>query len=537
MNGPSDGRGCDVLLLGFEEWENLGLRFIAAYLLQNGVRAKVHPLGAPKEEILATILHEQPKIVGFSLIFQRMLFDFAGLITFLRASGVRAHFTIGGHFPSIEPQATLESIPGLDSVVRGEGEHTLLELYNRRQQPETWEQILGLAYRAGPDGPIQANPPRPKIQDLDSLPFPIRSKWMPTHRGLGLCSVLASRGCYYDCSFCSIQTFYGEAPGPRRRARSPAHIATEMEQLFRQRGMRLFIFEDDDLFMRGRVQRQWIDEFVRELKQRGIADEILWRVSCRVDDVDPELLGRMMEAGLMSVYIGIESGSEQGLTTFNKHYSVDDIYSALAELRSIGVPFEYGFMILHPDATFHTLREDIAFLKAISGDGEAIVQFTKMLPYAGTPINRRLQEQGRLAGTLDAPDYGYLDSRLNLFQLFLSQAFHTRNFDDKGLSERLRFAKLDVAVVRKFFSDQYSAEAYAASVRELIRRSNEEALEKMSMAVRFMAERTQSEIIDDWLALALLTQEEKAAEVQLSAVLERLMTYHGFQAELVPAPA
>jgi radical SAM superfamily enzyme YgiQ (UPF0313 family) len=529
--------GCDVLLLGFEEWENLGLRSIAAFLHQEGVSVRILPLPAPTEGILATIRRETPAIVGFSLIFQRMLFDFAELIADLRKEGVGAHMTIGGHFPSIEPRATLESIPGLDSVVRGEGEYTLLALFRHLHTPQTWPQIEGLAYRDGGNGSIRITPPRPKIPDLDAMPYPTRSDRLPTHRGQGLCSILASRGCYYDCSFCSIHQFYRQLPGPRRRTRSPANVAAEMEQLFHERGMRIFIFEDDDLFMRGSVQRQWIDDFVHELRQRGIADQILWRVSCRVDDIDPEPIAKMMDAGLMSIYIGIESGNERGLRTFNKHYTVDDIHRSLTMLREVGVPFEYGFMILNPDTTFDTLRKDVSFLKEISADGEAVVQFTKMLPYSGTSINQRLAEEGRLSGTLDAPDYGYPDPRLGLLQLFFSQAFHDRNFDGRGLGERLRLAKLDAAVVAKFFSDVYDAHAYHAAIQDLIRRSNQEALEKMSMAVRFMQDRTEAEIAAQWALMALLVREEKAAEARFSAELAWLMTNYGFRAEPLPRTA
>jgi anaerobic magnesium-protoporphyrin IX monomethyl ester cyclase len=532
MGQYTSAGGWDVLLLGFEEWENLGLRSIAAYLLQHGATVKIVPLPAPADSVLATIRSKDPGIVGFSLIFQRMLPDFADLIAYLRQHGVQAHFTMGGHFPSIEPAATLESIPGLDSVVRGEGEHTILELLHHLHQPDEWSQIQGLAFRGSHDGQIHLTPPRPKLLDLDSLPYPIRSDHLPTHRGLGLCSILGSRGCHYDCSFCSIHQFYAESPGPRRRTRSPANVAQEMERLFHERGVRIFIFEDDDLFMRGRVQREWIAGFVRELQQRGMADQILWRVSCRVDDVDPEPISRMMEAGLMSIYIGIESGNDRGLRVFNKHYTVEDIHRALAKLRQVGIPFEYGFMILNPDTTFATLRDDIAFLKEISADGEAVVQFTKMVPYAGTSINRQLRQSGRLKGTLAAPDYGYLDPRLELFQVFLSQAFHFRNFDGKGLAERLRFAKLDVAVVRKFCSEQYEGGSYATALGELIRRSNEEALEKMSMAARFMEKRTEAQIIDKWPYIDLLVHEEKAAERQLTTELDWLMVLFGFEAEV-----
>lgn len=531
METQPDNHKCDVLLLGFEEWENLGLRYIAAYLRQYGIKVKVHPLGGTKEEILTLIQIEKPEIIGFSLIFQRMLFDFAELIEYLRAYGVKVHITMGGHFPSTEPKTAMATIPGLDSIVKGEGEETLLALFEHRHQPEKWQQIQGLVFRDKHNGRILINPPRPKIQPLDSLPFPIRSDNLPKIRGLGLCSILASRGCYYDCSFCSIHTFYGEMPGPRRRARSPENVATEMELLFHQRGMRIFIFEDDDLFMRGRTQREWIDDFVQELKQRGLTNQIIWRVSCRVDDIDPEPIRKMMQAGLKSVYIGIESGNNQGLETFNKHYTVDDIYQALTKLREIGIPFEFGFMLLHPDATIETVQQDIAFLKKISANGDAVVQFTKMLPYSGTPINRRLKKEGRLVGTLAAPDYGFMDPRLNLFQLFLSEAYHIRNFDPSGLGERLRFAKLDVSLVEKFFADQYDAQEYARAVRELIRRSNEEALEKMSMAFHFMANRSQEEIIKNWWILEQLVYEEKVAEAQLSAALDRLMKKYEFEAE------
>lgn len=538
MDRPPATRHCDVLLLGFEEWENLGLRSIAAYLLQHGIQAKVHTLHAPREELLATIQHENPDIVGFSLIFQRMLFDFADLITYLRQAGVRAHFTMGGHFASIEPQATFESIPGLDSVVRGEGEFTLLELCHRLRQPDTWPEIQGLAYRRQQDGSdtIHINPPRPKIPDLDLLPYPIRSDWLPALRGLGLCSIAASRGCHYDCSFCSIHRFYAESPGPRRRARSPSNVAVEMEQLFHQRGMRLFIFEDDDLFMRGRAQRQWIEGLVQELKQRGIAEQILWRVSCRVDDVDPDLISRMMEAGLMSIYIGIESGNEEGLRTYNKHYTVGDIHQAVAKLRSVGIPFEFGFMILNPYTTFDTLLQDIAFLHEMGRDGQAVVEFTKMAPYAGTPIASQLQREGRLVGTLAAPDYVFLDPRLDLFQLYLSSAFHYRNFDDHGLAERLRFAKLDTSIVARFFPDRYDVRAYRTAVQELIRRSNDAAAENMGMAARFMEGRTKTQIIDHWRLIEHLVLEEKAEEAQLGTELDWLVESYGAGAEALTPP-
>ena len=226
-------------------------------------------------------------MVGFSLIFQRMLTEFAALAKYLRLHGVTAHFTMGGHFPTIEYTKTLELIPELDTVVRHEGENTTLELYRQLDNPELWPKIKGIAFRK--NSSVEVNPPRPLVEDLDSFPFPIRRAKAQRHRGLGICSILASRGCYYSCSFCSVRQFYGSAPGPRRRSRSPSNVAQEMEQLFRN-GIRIFKFVDDDLGMKTKLQQDWISEFAQELKRRDLARKILWRISNRVDELDIDCL-------------------------------------------------------------------------------------------------------------------------------------------------------------------------------------------------------------------------------------------------------
>lgn len=513
---------CDILLIGYEEGENLGLRSIAAFLNMHGINVWIEPYGrSSNERILSRILEAKPKIVGFSLIFQRMLYDFGDFISYLRQNGVRTHFTMGGHFPSVDYRGTLETISGLDSVVRCEGEETLLDLYRRIEQPGLWSQIKGLAYRK--NGEVTVTPPRPLIQNLDSLPFPIRNKITRTHRGLGICSILSSRGCYYDCSFCSIKQFYSRSHGPNRRTRSVSNVVQEMEQLFHEHGIRIFIFEDDDFLTKTQRQRQWGNDFIKELKKRKIGDQIIWRISCRVDDVDAELIKGMMEVGLISIYIGIESGNNQGLSTYNKHYTVNDIYETINLLQEIKIQYEFGFMLLNPDSTLATVREDISFLKEIGSTGQAVVNFTKMLPYAGTPIANRLENEGRLEGTIASPDYKYQDPKLDLLQLFFTQAFHFRNFDNNGLVERLRHIKFDSIVLEKFYSDKYETHFYSQTIRDLIRESNAHCLEKMSLAVRFIEDQNEEEIVSNWHVLERFIDEERNMELHITSYLDLLM--------------
>ena len=83
--------------------------------------------------------------IGLSLIFQFYLTRFAELVRTLREGGVACHLTIGGHFPSLSWQPTLEMIPELDSVVRFEGEVTLLELADMLSTGGEWRGIAGMA--------------------------------------------------------------------------------------------------------------------------------------------------------------------------------------------------------------------------------------------------------------------------------------------------------------------------------------------------------------------------------------------------------
>jgi radical SAM superfamily enzyme YgiQ (UPF0313 family) len=521
---PGLGMGSyDVLLIGFEEVENLGLRYLAAFLAREGVSVKIIPCDRlSPDRICDLVLESSPKLVGFSLIFQRMIDEFAHLISSLRDAGIKAHFTMGGHFPTVEPATTLDTIPGLDSVVRCEGEETLRELFEHLGSPHSWRGIRGLAFRE--NGRVVLTEPRPLIKDLDSLPLPWRQQKVLTHRGVGVCSIVASRGCYNNCSFCSIQRFYAEAAGSKRRSRSPRNVAEEMELLYRELGARVFIFEDDDMVMRGQRQRAWTQQFAAELRRLRLADDIVWRISCRVDDVHADTLVRLMEVGLRCVYIGIESGSDAGLSTYNKHYSVGDVERAIDELRSIGMPFEFGFMLLNPDSTFDMVEEDVLFLKRLGANGDAVVHFTKMVPYAGTPIAERLKAEGRLRGGTVAPDYSDADSRLDLLQLFCTQAFHFRNFNAEGLVERLRHAKFDLTVASKFSLTHEAANQYAHGIRALTRQSNEQCLRTLSMAVDLMSWLSEDQILEHWDIAQNLVREQEESDRQLTNALNDLMS-------------
>lgn len=510
-----------VILVGYEEEENLGLGYIAAYLKAAGATVEIVTCRGPGDGRLPEALRSRaPRIVGFSLLFQSRIFEFASLIEGLRSAGIVSHFTMGGHFPTHEPSLTLEAVPGLDSVIRHEGEVTLLDLLQHVDRRECWHEIPGLVFRDG--GRIVHNAPRPLIRDLDSLPFPERQGVSTFFRGLGAATLVASRGCLYDCSFCSIQGFYAEPDGPPRRTRSPANVAEEMERLYDEAGVRIFSFKDDDLPTKSGRDRRWIEDFARELSDRGLAGNILWRISCRVDDVDHDLMKRLQDVGLTCLYLGIETGSERGLKTFHKRSTMGDTYRALEVLDRLAMPFEYGFMLFDPDSSLGSIRENVEFLRRMCVDGAVPVHFSKMFPYAGTPIARRLGEEKRLEGPLDRPDYRYPDGRVNFLQWAVIRCFGHLFFSRDGLLSAIQSSRFDAVVARELTPRKCDWRGYLGDLRAITKDYNDYVLEVLSMNLRFLEERDEDSIAGDWAFMPYPEGDERT-ESRLWSGLERTM--------------
>lgn len=442
-------------------------------LRQYGYSVHVVDIEQDPEEILKTALTINPLLIGFSLIFQFYINSYGELVRAFRSFGIRCHFTMGGHFPSLSYQQTLELVPELDSVVRFEGEMTLVELADALSTGQDWRSIPGLAYLR--DQEVVATPARPLVEDLDQLPYPERNYQPETVLGRSIMPILASRGCARTCSFCSIHTFYRAAPGKVVRTRKPAEVVREMRMLHEERGITIFLFQDDDFPLFGTVWRRWANEFVDELHRSRLPERVIWKMNCRADAVDRDLFIRMRDAGLYLVYMGLESGSEQGLETLHKQITVEQNLRAVSILKSIGLMWEYGFMLLDPSSTFQSVRENLNFLRTILADGCLPVTFCRMLPYDGTPIKDELVRTGRLRGDVCNPDYDFLDSRLEEFYEGLTSVVNVRGWIHglEAVTLQLATAWHEVAVMERLFPTLPGMARYNKSLRRLTKRSND----------------------------------------------------------------
>jgi anaerobic magnesium-protoporphyrin IX monomethyl ester cyclase len=522
-----------ALLIGFQDQDNLGLRYLMSAVNASGHEALIMTYGSDPEAILRRIRREKPHVVGFSLIFQYMAPDFARVIGALRDAGVTAHFTMGGHYSSFEPAEILGRIPGLDSVVRFDGETTLVKILHCLSSGADWRALPGIAFRSD-SGEIVLAPLAPVVNDLDTLPWPDRRSIDYEGHPAPTASVLGSRGCPWDCTFCSIRPFYEEQGGALRRLRQPRAVVDEMLDLHRHRGVPIFLFQDDDFLAGGRNAKRWAMEIADLIAAEGLGGQLAWKISCRSDEIDEELLGRLVAGGLTHVYMGVESGDEEGLLNMSKRMKPEAHLRAGRILKRLGLSFDFGFMLMDPYSSFRSIRQNVDFLEAFIGDGWTVAPFCRMLPYAGTPIKRRLEEEGRLLGTQFEPDYKFLDARLDLFYDWMVKTFYTRNFTNQGLCHILRSllfeAHLRLPARNRVSESQKEYLHYLTAV------CNRVACYTLRCAVDHIESTPLAKLERDPGYLEGLTEHERREEARLTAEVEQYYEWVHQDHSPIPGP-
>ena len=188
----SSSNSVDVALIGYQDQGNLGMGYLAAVLQERGYAVELIDIRDGPVRIGERLLSRPPLVVGFSLIFQFFLPQFRRVASHLRAVGVQSHFTIGGHYASLCHDEVLAQFPELDSIVRYEGEETLVELVLRLSTDRDWRDMHGLAFLS--EGSAVVNEARALNPDLDSLPFPYRPYAPDKIGGFLTLPLLASRG-------------------------------------------------------------------------------------------------------------------------------------------------------------------------------------------------------------------------------------------------------------------------------------------------------------------------------------------------------
>ncbi|HEV7644833.1 MAG TPA: hypothetical protein VGO50_12885 [Pyrinomonadaceae bacterium] len=172
--------------------------------------------------------------------------------------------------------------------------------------------------------------------------------------------------------------------------------------------------------------------------------------------------------------MGLESGSKEGLSVLNKRLGVAQNLNAVETLRSIGVMFQYSFMLFDPSSTFNSIRENIAFLRRITADGSVAATFCRMLPYDGTAIKTELQQSGRFKGDVINPDYDFLDPRLDGLFREITETVNIVGWIHgiRSLSPELNSVWHEIAIIERLFAGVSGLDFYKEKLSAITNQAN-----------------------------------------------------------------
>jgi len=297
---------------------------------------------------------------------------------------------IGGPHVTSLPKEALEHA---DFCIRGEGEIPLPALVSALNNGTPLEDVPSLTWKR--KGKIINNPLSRPIEDLDSLPYPdfnLLESGIMVASGLSpkpTIPIQTSRGCPFDCKFCSVTSMFGK----RFRYRSVGNIINELKQYDPKKVV--FFFYDDNFTANRRRTKDLLREIILHREEFG--GKFAWSTQVRVDIAkDPELLDLMAEAGCNVLYIGFESVNPAALIEMKKSQTVKDMEWAIRKIHKRKIHI-HGMFIFGFDAdTIESTKSTVDF--AIKQRIES-TQFLILTPLPGTEFFFQMQDEGRLIDT------------------------------------------------------------------------------------------------------------------------------------------
>jgi radical SAM superfamily enzyme YgiQ (UPF0313 family) len=328
---------------------------------------------------LRNITDFQPDIVGVTSMTQ----------TFPRAKEIISilrrelkggtQFIMGGIHPTVVPGQVLDEAD-VDAIIVGEGEYSFKEFIKGKG----YKDILGLHYHGG------ANPRRPLIENLDSIPLPayhklidlekffippgtIKGKWEKR----GTINIMTGRGCPNKCIFCCTNLMFGR----KLRRRSVDNVIREIKLVLDTYGKTSFWISDDTFT----YQKKWVLDFCEKIKPFNVH----WQVAARPDTISDDIVKAMKNSGCVQVMMGIESGSDKVLKILQKGETREQYFRAFEILKKNKLRYSCSFIIGTPGET----KEDVMLTKSLIQIGKpSFTTVFYMTPFPGTAVYKIVEE-------------------------------------------------------------------------------------------------------------------------------------------------
>lgn len=394
----------------------IGLAYISAYLKAHGYQTKIVDAvvqglatyttleefpgyqiqGLSLESTVASIPRDS-KVIGFSTMFSGEWPVNRKLIQMVRAAFPDALLIAGGEHITALAEYSMTDCPELDLCVLGEGEHTMYEAVEAWRTGQAFEHLPAVAYR-DKDGTPRRSLTLERIREIDGIPWPdwpegYLEQFWAAGKSYGILSekdmpILASRGCPYQCTFCSNPQMWTT----RYILRDIDDLIAEIKMYVTKYGISALQFYD----LTAITKKKWTIEFCQRLLAEGI--NLRWSLpsGTRSEALDAESLNLLRKSGCNYLVYAPESGSEETLQIIKKRIEKESFTASVREALRQGLTLRTNLIIGFPHETrrhvFQTIRYGL-YLAMVGVDEVSINIFS---PYPGTEIFRALSDEGKL---------------------------------------------------------------------------------------------------------------------------------------------
>lgn len=364
----------------------ISLGTLAGNLLSRGKQAKIldDQIATINEQILDESVKglSRPYIFGLSCFTAGIGrgYEISKLIKGLYPD---SYVVMGGIHPTVMPDEVLGHNE-INIVVRREADETIIALYEALKQGQDYKKMAGISFR-DENNNIVHNPDAPVLADLDSLPsypYYLFEKYIDKYN-LGF--ILSSRGCPYNCIFCSQLRISGR----NYRATSPERVMEELDVLINKYKQIDISFFDDNFV----VNRERTKKVCDLIYENGFHKKAIFSCQTRGDAIDEEILHYLKKANFQAVSFGLETGSDRLMKLINKNETVADNVRAIKLVKKFGLKAGGSFIFGLSTET----RKDRKLGMKLANDLDLDhARFNNATPYPGTELYNIALREGRL---------------------------------------------------------------------------------------------------------------------------------------------
>jgi len=362
----------------------LGLLYVSAYLKSKGIANDVFDTTfSSQQSQLGYIAENQPGII---CIYTNLMtkVEVIRLIKILKTKQYNfPKIVLGGPDVTYNVENYLNA--GADFLVIGEGEETMVELYEAIIENSNYHQVNGIAFLEN-ETVIQTEA-RTKFRELDELPLPNREAinmysyletWKKNH-GESSMTISTQRGCPYTCKWCSTAVY-----GQSYRRRPASQVAAEMKMLKDQYNPDAIWFVDD-VFT---ISHKWLTAFHEEVVKQHA--QIRFECITRAERLNEEILKLLKETGCFRIWIGAESGSQEIIDAMDRRVDVNHVKKIIQDTNAIGIETGTFIMLGYPGETEKNIDETIQYLKEARPTHYTI---TVAYPIKGTSLYNEIEDK------------------------------------------------------------------------------------------------------------------------------------------------